>query len=214
MSTNQPPARRHSPAVYRRRRLVVLLGLVAVIVAIVLIIVRPGASQGEETGGGGTANPPATSAPQTTAASGTPSADGATDDGACAPEQVVVEAVTNKTEYAEGEQPELSVTITNTGEAACTLNAGTTAQVFTIKSGDETYWTSTDCQTSPSDAQISLEPGDPISSAVPIIWDRTRSSVDTCDGPREAVPGGGASYHLDVTVDGIASTASKQFMLY
>jgi hypothetical protein len=193
---------------------VVLLGLVAVIVAIVLIIVRPGASQGEETGGGGTANPPATSAPQTTGASGTPPADGASADGACAPEQVVVEAVTNKTEYAEGEQPELSVTITNTGEAACTLNAGTTAQVFTIKSGDETYWTSTDCQTSPSDAQISLEPGDPISSGVPIIWDRTRSSVDTCDGAREAVPGGGASYHLDVTVDGIASTASKQFLLY
>lgn len=212
MSTNQPPARRHSPAVYRRRRLVVLLGLVAVIVAIVLIIVRPGASQGEETGG--QSKPPATSTSPSTAASETPPAEGAEAGGACAPEQVIVEAVTNKTEYAEGEQPELSVTVRNTGAAACTLNAGTTAQVFTIKSGDETYWTSTDCQTSPSDAQITLEPNDPISSAVPIIWDRTRSSVDTCDGAREAVPGGGASYHLDVTVDGIPSTASKQFMLF
>jgi hypothetical protein len=212
MSTNQPPVRRHSPAVYRRRRLVVLLGLLAVIVAIVLIIVRPGASQGEESGAGSKA-PATTAAPQQTSETTAPPADAAADGGACAPEQVVIEAVTNKTEYVEGETPELSVTITNTGAAACTLNAGTTAQVFTIKSGDETYWSSTDCQTSPSDAQITLEPGDPISSATPIIWDRTRSSVDSCDGAREAVPGAGASYHLEVTVDGIPSTTSKQFML-
>lgn len=210
MSTNQPPARRHSPAVYRRRRLVVLLGLIAVIVAIVLIVVRPGASQGETNGAGDTTTPPATSAGPSTS----PPADSAGADAACVPEQIIVEAITDKTEYAEGEQPELSTTIRNTGDAPCTLNAGTAVQVFTITSGAETYWTSTDCQTSPSDAEITLEPGDPISSSVPIIWDRTRSSVDSCDGAREAVPAGGASYHLDVTVDGIPSTASKQFLLY
>jgi len=211
MSTNQSPVRRHSPAVYRRRRLVVLLGLIAVIAAIVLIVVRPGASQGEE--GGADA---AATAPDASATSSTPPSADAADAGitSCAPDQLTIEAVTDKTEYAEGEHPELSVTITNTGGSPCTLNAGTAAQVFTVTSGDEAYWTSTDCQTSPSDAEITLEPGDPISSSVPIIWDRTRSSTDTCDGPREAVPADGASYHLDVTVDGIPSTTSKQFMLF
>jgi len=210
MSTNQPPVRRHSPAVYRRRRLIVLLGVIAVIAAIVLIIVRPGASQGEER-----AADSATAPTDTSATSSPPSADSAgTGTTSCRPDQLTIEAVTDKTEYPEGEHPELSVTITNTGGSPCTLNAGTAAQVFTVTSGDEVYWTSTDCQTSPSDAEITLEPGDPISSSVPIIWDRTRSSTDTCDGPREAVPADGASYHLDVTVDGIPSTTSKQFMLF
>ena len=190
----------------------VLLGLVAVIAAIVLIVVRPGASQGEtgETGGGAATSPEASADP----ASSPPPADDPAAGAPCTPEQVIIEAITDKTEYAEGEQPELSTTIRNTGDAPCTMNAGTSVQVFTITSGTETYWTSTDCQTSPSDAEITLEPGDPISSGVPIIWDRTRSSPDTCDGPREAVPAGGASFHLDVTVDGMASTASKQFLLY
>jgi len=92
--------------------------------------------------------------------------------------------------------------------------AGTKAQVFTITSGTEVYWLSTDCQVDPVDAEVSLTPGTPISSSVPIVWDRTRSSVDTCQGPREAVPAGGASYHLAVTVDGFASESTKQFQLY
>ncbi|MRG60157.1 hypothetical protein GE115_09785 [Agromyces sp. CFH 90414] len=212
MSTNRTPTGRVSPAVYRRRRLVVLLGLVAVIVAVVLIIVRPGASQGDEKDASPSTSPSteATEPPPTTIPTESVAADG----DACKESQVLVEAVTDKTEYAAGEQPNLSVTITNTGKNACVLNAGTNAQVFTIKSGDEVYWTSTDCQVDPVDAEVSLTPGTPISSSVPIIWDRTRSSVDTCEGAREAVPAGGASYHLSVAVDGFESAESKQFLLY
>ena len=33
-------------------------------------------------------------------------------------------------------------------------------------------------------------------------------------GPRESVPAGGASYHLSVSVDGFASSTTKQFQLY
>ncbi|QEO15092.1 hypothetical protein FLP10_12205 [Agromyces intestinalis] len=216
MSTNRTPQGRVSPAVYRRRRLVVLLGLVAVIVAIVLIVVRPGASQGEPASKGGPAAANETEAPpsSTEPATAIPTEPTAADGDPCEPDQVLVEAVTDRTEYAADQQPQLSVTITNTGTNACVLNAGTTAQVFTIRSGEEQYWVSTDCQTDQVDAEVLLAPGTPISSSVPIIWDRTRSSPDTCDQPREAVPAGGASYHLDVSVDGIESEASKQFMLF
>jgi hypothetical protein len=216
MSTNQAPARQ-SPQVYRRRRLMVLLGLVAVIVAIVLVFVRPGSSEGGEPDAAGGTNPSQTAGPTDDAAAPPtviPTEPTAADGDACAAKNITVEAVTDKTVYEAGEQPQLSVTITNTGKNVCVLNAGTKAQVFTIKSGEEVYWLSTDCQVDPIDAEVSLAPGTPISSSVPIVWDRTRSSVETCDGPREAVPAGGASFHLSVAVDGFESETSKQFLLY
>lgn len=210
MSTNPTPAGRQSPQVYRRRRLIVLIGLVAVIVAVVLIIVRPGSSQGGE---------PASSAPATDVAATPdpttiPTEPTAVDGDPCSPEKILVEAVTDKSSYEASEQPQLSVTITNTGKNVCVLNAGTAQQVFTIKSGEEVYWTSTDCQVDAIDAEVSLTPGTPISSSVPIVWDRTRSSPETCSGPREAVPADGASYHLSVSVDGYDSIESRQFLLY
>ena len=195
----------------------VLLGLVAVIIAIVLVIVRPGSSQGDEPDAAGaptsSATPAATDAaepPPTVIPTEPVAADG----DACAEKNVVVEAVTDKTVYEAGEQPQLSVTITNTGKNTCVLNAGTKAQVFTISSGSDVYWTSTDCQVDPIDAEVSLTPDTPISSTVPLLWDRTRSSPDTCEGGREAAPAGGASYHLSVSVDGFESDTTKQFLLY
>jgi hypothetical protein len=221
MSTNPVPARRHPPQVYRRRRLMVLLGLVAVVIAIVLIIVRPGASQGDEPdaaaqGSTPSATPHATDAtsPATPPPTVIPTEPTDTDGDRCKEGALLVEAVTDKSVYEAGEQPALSVTITNIGKNVCVINAGTKAQVFTITSGTEVYWLSTDCQVDPVDAEVSLTPGAPISSSVPIVWDRTRSSIDTCQGPREAVPAGGASYHLAVTVDGFAAEATKQFQLY
>ncbi|HEU0180598.1 MAG TPA: hypothetical protein VFR16_00305 [Agromyces mariniharenae] len=217
MSTNPAPARRHPPHVYRRRRLMVLLGLVAVIVAIVLIIVRPGASQGDEPDAAAQGTPSATpraTEPATPPPTVIPTEPADADGDRCKEGALLVEAITDKSVYEAGEQPALSVTITNIGKNVCVINAGTKAQVFTITSGTEVYWLSTDCQVDPVDAEVSLTPGTPISSSVPIVWDRTRSSVDTCQGPREAVPAGGASYHLAVAVDGFASEATKQFQLY
>ena len=212
MSTNETPAGRQSPQVYRRRRLLVLIGLIAVIVAVVLIIVRPGSSQGDD--GGPTSSTPTATAPATSDPTTIPTEPTAADGDPCAPEKILVEAVTDKSAYEAAEQPQLSVTITNTGKNICVLNAGTAQQVFTIKSGEELYWTSTDCQVDAIDAEVSLTPGAAISSAVPIIWDRTRSSPETCDGPRETVPANGASYHLSVSVDSFESAESKQFQLY
>jgi hypothetical protein len=86
--------------------------------------------------------------------------------------------------------------------------------VFIVKSGNEVYWSSTDCQVDPVPAEVTLEPEQAVSSSEPLVWDRTRSSADSCDGERSAVPGGGASYHLAVSVDGFESESTKQFLLY
>jgi hypothetical protein len=126
---------------------------------------------------------------------------------------VRVDAVTDKDSYSAGQLPLLSIAITNTGSSACTVNAGTGQQAFTITSGSDVYWQSTDCQTDRSDALVLLQPGKTISSQTPITWDRTRSSPSTCQAQRPQVPAGGASYHLKTAVGGVQSTNTKQFIL-
>ena len=95
---------------------------------------------------------------------------------------------------------------------SCTINAGTSKQVYTITSGTEAYWISTDCQTDAADTPAMLEPGVTVTST-PFAWNRVRSSPSTCAGTQAAVPAGGASYHLTVSVDGIASASTAQFIL-
>jgi hypothetical protein len=210
MSTFKHPAGRPSATVYRRRRLLVGLALVAVIVAIVLIVVKPGSSTAEQKH---PAAQPATttspSKPAATLAKATP-----TPGAPCTAASVKVEAVTDATHYAADEKPKLSLRVTNTGQVACTLNAGTSQQVFTISSGSDVYWRSTDCQVDAGDAVVTLKPGKPISSATPIAWERVRSAPDTCnDDTRPKAPAGGASYNLSVSIGGLTSAAPKQFIL-
>ena len=220
MTSSQTPGARPSAAVYRRRRFAVLFALVAVIVIVVLLLVRPGS--GSEIAAMTTSTPKATTtAPATTPpadpATAPPISDAATTDSgeakACVADDIRVDAVTNATSYAAGEQPQLSLSVTNTGTAPCTMNAGTSQQVFTVLSGDEVYWTSTDCQTSPSDQDVLLEPGKTVSSNPPITWDRTRSAPDTCGATRDPVPAAGASYHLKTSIGGFESKDSAQFLL-
>ena len=182
-----------------------LAGFIAVVAIIALVIWKPGSTSG--------AAPQETSKPVVTAkASATPTpTPGAVAD--CAEDDVVVDAITDKGTYGEGELPQLSLQITNTSDAACSINVGTAAQVFTVKSGDDVYWTSTDCQVEPADAVVTLEAEQVVASTAPIAWERTRSTPSTCDGERPAAPANGASYHLTTSVGGFESEKSKQFIL-
>lgn len=204
MSTNERHGR-EPRSVYVRRRLWVLAGLVAVIAIIALVIWKPGSTSGAEPD-------PTPVTKSTSSPSPTPSASPG-EAGECADDAVVVEALTDKSNYVAGELPQLSLRITNTSDSACSINVGTAAQVFTITSGTDTYWTSTDCQVEPADAIVELAAGQSVESTAPIAWDRTRSSPSTCEGDRPAVPAAGASYHLSTSVDGVESAESKQFIL-
>ncbi len=209
MSTSNEPGGRPSEAVFRRRRIVVGLGILAVIVAIVLIIVRPGSAS--ENGAQPSASPGVTAG--TSAAPDASAAPSAAAGGPCDPGKVSVVAETDQVNYDAGVPVSMTMTVTNTGTASCELNVGTAAQVFTVTSGAEQYWTSTDCQINPADAKVLLEPGVPASSTTPVEWDRTRSDAESCDAERAAAPGDGASYYLTVSIDGISSEPA-QFLLY
>lgn len=223
---------------YRRRRLVVVILLIVIVVAVWLLIAHPwrGSAQdppastphaAEQTAT--TALPVPSSSPAATMPLATPtsaasssrpastaasphSTPGATA-GPCAASSIAVQAVTDQSSYAAGQDPKLSIKLTNNGPA-CTLDVGTATQRFTITSGNDTWWRSTDCQSDPSDMIVLLAAGQTVQSAQPLVWDRTRSSVSTCQSPsRPRAPGGGASYHLSVAIGGIPSQGSAQFIL-
>lgn len=227
MSTHHHSVGRRSAAVYRRRRLVVLLALLVIIAGVLFLIFRPGTGGAATAGGTPGAQTAASQTPLPSGSAGLPGPSSSAKPAAspsssptpsvagepCARANIDVEAITDASSYRAGSQPLLSLSLTNTGSVMCTIDAGTATMVFTVTSGKDAYWTSTDCQSNPVHTDIKLEPKQTLTSA-PIAWDRTRSSKTTCDGARPAAPGGGASYHLSVSVAGIPSKTSKQFLLY
>ena len=196
MSTIRNPVGPQPRNVYWRRRLLVLLGVIAVVVIIILIVVRPG---------GGTPVTHNTNTPHTPVSAAA----------ACKPSNVKVVGVTNALSYAAGVDPQLSLTITNTGSAPCAFNDGSDQQVYVITSGSEKIWSSKDCQTGAVSATTTLQPGVAVKST-PFPWTRTRSNPAACSATNAPqVVAGGASYHLTVTVNGVSSAKSDspQFIL-
>lgn len=206
MSTFRNPVGPQSPQVYWRRRLMVGLGLLAVIVVVLLIVFRPGADASNDD-----KKPAAdTSATDTPESTDEPVQE---EGEACNPANITVEAVTDKTQYAAGQQPMISMSIVNDGSVACVMDVGTDQQVYEITSGSESYWKSTDCQTEPAEQKVALEPGVK-QTTTPIPWDRTRSDASTCTAERSPVTAGGASYHLTVQLGELESENTAQFLLY
>lgn len=219
--------KRPSPAVYRRRRLVLLLGVVVVVGLIVwLFVAQPwsGASVAavKPTPSASASSPAATPTPTPTVTEepaappvdAEPTAPAIGTAKPCVAADVTVLAMTDAETYSAAQTPLLSISLTNNGTKDCTINVGTTSQKFTIMSGNDTWWRSTDCQTEPSDMIVTLAAGQTVTSATPLTWDRTRSSVSTCaDTDRPRAAGGGASYHLTVEIGGIPSDGSRQFFL-
>lgn len=169
----------------------------------------PSASAPAPSPSGSSTSPAATpsSSPSATAtAAPAPSASASTI-AVCTSGDIVVTAVTDKSSYGGDEKPQLSIGLVNNGDAACVMNVGTATQSFTIASGTDTWWRSTDCQTEPSDQIVQLEPGQSVTSVTPLTWDRTRSSVGSCEGDRpNALPG---YYNMTVSIGGIDSEPAQ-----
>lgn len=195
-------------------------GLVAVIVTLTMIIAGP-ATVASWFGAGKASSQP--SVPGGSAATEkSEDEDSATQEnvqpetpkpGPCLPGKLAVEAVTDAEEYGPDAYPELSLRVTNHSEVACDADLGTATMVFEVKSGEELYWKSTDCQAESSKNLVRMEPGQTLETDV-VVWDRTRSSPDTCEDERDQVPAGGSSYHLTVEIAETTSQNTRQFLLY
>lgn len=211
--------------------MVVLGGLILIVAAIGitvwLLVAQPWAAAATDTAGRATPSPSATASPTPSA---TPTADAPADAEvpeptpsaeetpaivACEAKDIEVTAVSDADTYQAGVLPQLSISLTNTGTTDCTLDVGSTMQSFTVSSGTDVWWRSTDCQENPSSMIATLTAGTTVTSKDPVTWDRTRSSVETCGQEnRQRAPGGGASYHVGVSIGGFSSATTKQILLY
>lgn len=209
MSTLRDPVGPKDRKVYFRRRLLLLAALLAMVIFVVLVVLKPGSS-------GGASGAREVEVPSDIAGAGSDSEDDeAGDDGevpACSTGQLAVTPVTDGNSYADGELPQLSLRVENTGADDCAADLGSAEMEFTISSGDDEVWRSMDCQEESEQLAVVVGAGETLSSEA-IAWDRTRSDPDTCGITRDLVAAGGASYHLHVSVGAVQGTGTAQFLL-
>lgn len=128
----------------------------------------------------------------------------------CDPKAVTIVANTDHESYGEGEKPQFSMTITNSSDVTCTIQAGTDKQKYVITSGNDTIWDSTVCQEGEVPFVQEFQAKESIKTN-PLEWGVARS--DNCENGTPAV-GGGASYQLTVHLGDLVSAESAQFLLY
>jgi hypothetical protein len=198
----QPRPARPSPAVYRRRRLVALALLLAVAALLVWgVAAIVGLFRGEPAAAGQAAPSVSTTAPQPAPAVADPSASSAatavgdaaageatsgeaaageattaSTDGiaTCTEADIAVAASTSRKSYASSQTPVLVMTITNVGSSPCRLNVGTSQQDFSVSSGSDRIYSSSDCLADPTDAEITIKAGS--SETARFTWERRRSA--------------------------------------
>jgi hypothetical protein len=113
--------------------------------------------------------------------------------------------------FAAGVNPKHWFTITNTSSKDCYFNVGAIAQHVVITSGSETIWDSANCKDQGKNLRILLKAGVALNSS-PATWPRVHSSATGCDATQAPATGGGASYHIQYTVNGVKGN-DVQFIL-
>ena len=193
------PARKPGSPVYRRRRLFVgaaVLLVIAVVIggfAAVSSVLNAGqsSSDAQSSSGEGAApsgqEPGPSTGPETTASpSASPQGDG------CEQNLVTVTAATDKPAYADGENPLLTLKVTNGNRVPCEINIGTSQMEFLVTSGSDRIFSSTDCQADATELVKTIAPGQ--SETANFLWERNRS-VEGCK-LIEAKPGAGGAYYV------------------
>lgn len=231
MSTQSPQSpknRPHSPQVYRRRRLVVgLAALIALAVVLALIFWVAGLVRGtgdDDSPSGPTEQTSEPTADASDEASPSPSAsdeaspspsasDESADETEAAPEstceedQLSVTAATDQSEYGSDEEPVFEMSITNDGDQPCDTNVGSNQQVFTVTSGSDRIFATTDCQVEGNDQMMTLEPGQTETSR--FTWSKVRTQPG-CEESTEELSSG--TYQLEVAMGSVTSE-SQSFTL-
>lgn len=217
-----PGPRRESPEVYRRRRIVAAIaaGVLLVLVAVGLVAAVAGmlgSGEADEAPAPDVATAPAAAASQEPFADFTPRPDenasasvpaagtaGPVED--CGP-ALAVRASTDQESYAEGVEPVLVLTLENTGEDPCRVNAGTSQMVYEVTSGSDTVFDSRHCQAVSEDAEVTVEPGQEESAR--LTWNRLRTAEGCAEAGGEAQPG----YYRLVTSLGERTAEPVPFVL-
>ena len=198
--TNGPrrkPSRKPVSPVFRRRRLFVgaaLLLVIAVAVGGFAAISSALAGGQASTDGGGSATVSTQAAPSDAAspAATAPANPATPTPPSCEQNLVTVTAATDKAAYADGENPLLTLKVTNGNRVPCEVNIGTSQMEFLITSGSDRIFSSQDCQADSTDLVKTIAPGQSETANFP--WERNRT-VQGC-APIQAKPGAGGAYYV------------------
>ncbi len=169
-----------------------LLLVIAVVIggfAAVSSVLNAGQSStgGQSSSGAGAAPSGQETGPDTTASpAATPEGEG------CEQNLVTVTAATDKPAYGDGENPVLTLKVTNGNRVPCEINIGTSQMEFLVTSGSDRIFSSTDCQADATDLVKTIPPGQSETANFP--WQRNRT-VQGC-APIEAKPGAGGAYYV------------------
>jgi hypothetical protein len=204
--------------VYRRRRLFVggaLLLIIALVSAFAVAGAFSGRSQqASSTAPGATASadPAAPASPSASASSSARSATPTPTPSAtpgCNQNLVTVSGSTDKAAYGPGENPMLTLKVTNGGTMPCEINIGTSQMEFLVTSGPDRIFSSRDCQAVSEDLLKMIAPG--ASETANFPWPRNRS-VEGCQ-PVESKPGGGGAYYIFTAKLGSRASPKAVFQL-
>ena len=187
--TSGNPARKPVSPVYRRRRLfvgaILLLVLALAVGGFVAISnaingADPAATASESPQQEKPGSTPPPSPQESAAASPSPSS-------GCDQNLVTVAAATDKAAYAPGENPLLTLKVTNGNRVPCEVNIGTSQMEYVVTSGSDRIFSSKDCQAESSDLVKTIAPGQSETANFP--WGRNRT-VEGCAAVA-AKPAGG-----------------------
>jgi hypothetical protein len=115
-----------------------------------------------------------------------------------------VKAVVGKPRYAVGDQPVLTLQVTNTGSAPCVQNVADSQIVLRVYNGASRVWGSHDCQIEPGVDERTLEPDKPAGFSV--VWSGL-TSQPKCAGTRQRV--GAGTYTLYAALSGHDGRATQ-----
>ncbi|MGJ7539976.1 hypothetical protein ACSFCK_06820 [Brevibacterium luteolum] len=136
--------RRPDPAVYRRRRIVVgVLALIVVCLLVLGIVLMVKAIQKVRQDSRDQAAAEATAAQSPEPTLPAPTGDEAS--GACPVDAVEIIAGTDEEFYAPGASATLELTVKNNHDVACAISVGPEHQVFEIRQGGKTQWSTEYC---------------------------------------------------------------------
>lgn len=105
----------------------------------------------------------------------------------CRPADVVVTVETDRETYAGGQEPEITLTLVNTGEQTCTVDVGGENMELRFTSGQDRIFSTADCADDDDTEERQLEQGRAFTTT--FTWDRTRSWSDCRDERRNAGSG-------------------------
>jgi hypothetical protein len=201
VSTVLFPVGPHEPRVYWLRR-AVLVGLILILIVVLIEVFSGGSGKAAAKKGHPVIHPSTSVSPSTTPSS--PTATGQV--AACDPTTLNLVLSTDSDSYTSGHAATLFGAFSNPGATACTLSVAPSQEIWTIKSGPPTVWTTKGCTSSTAAKQITIKAGG--TKKVSIVWNGFRSADTGCGNGPVATAG---EYTLHATLDGVTAPHAAIF---